>query len=394
MSLLPLLGLAGLMGLVAAWLAGLLLVFPARLPGGKELPWLRGPVASSSARIAAYAEDRLVSGLPEPSRIFENLGPDRYRREIFRSLRSQTDAHVDEVMARRNARAWSALSSYARQRVYAHVHRRLPFVVDNFVENVHRDLDVIIRPGHLVRAYFTADPDAASRLFHSAFAADLRACLPAAVLAGTTAGWLVSHMAAGPWALAWVTGAAALAGALLTPVWLLYPRRKVTVWPFLIQGTVYRRRRRYLRLLAVRIANEALSWRTISSEFLRGGQAERVHMIMRREVAGILDTALFKATLQILVGPEAVVEVKRSALEKAMDLLAATPMSPALRESFRVEVERTLLHAAEADADEEAYERLWITTLDASWRYLAPALAAAGFLLGALLAQVLPALST
>ncbi len=84
------------MGLVAAWLAGLLLVFPARLPGGRQLPWLRGPVAASSARVAAYAEARLVSGLPEPSRIFENLGPDRYRREIFRSLRSQTDAHVDE----------------------------------------------------------------------------------------------------------------------------------------------------------------------------------------------------------------------------------------------------------------------------------------------------------
>lgn len=390
MSLLPLLGLAGLVGLLAAWLSGLLLVFPSRVAGDSQFSWLRSPVAASARQVAGFAEHHLLVSLPQPSRLFENLGPDRYRREIFRSLRSQTDAHVDEVMARRNARAWGALSAYARQRIYAHVHRRLPYVVDNLVENVHRDLDVIIRPPELTHAYFVAEPDAATKLFLKAFASDLRAALPLAALAGALAGWAVSFWAGGEWLLPWVTASAAFTGALVVPLRLLFPRRTLTVWPFSIQGIVFRRRRRYIRLLAACLANEALSWRTVSSEFLRGGQSDRVRMILRREVGGILDNAVFKATLQILVGPEAVVEVKRSAQEKALDLLAATPVSPALREGYRLEVERTLMHVAESDADEDAYSDLWRNVLERSWRYTAPAIALMGLLLGILISWLVP----
>lgn len=392
-SLLPLLGLAGLVGLLAAWLASYLMVFPARMRNGWSVPWLRGPVAAGSTALAEYAEARLLSGLPEPSRLFESLGPDRYRREIFRSLRLQTALHVDDVMARRNARAWGGLSDYARQRVYAHVQRRLPFAVDNFIENIHRDLDVIIRPEHLLRAHFASEPEAPARLFQAAFAADLRASLPYAAVLGAAAGWVASLFLAGDGGLAWIMASAAWVGASWLPLRLLFPRRRLDVWPFSFQGFVYRRKPRYLRLLASSVAADALAWRTVSSEFLRGGQAERVRMIMRREVGGILDTAVFKATLQLLVGPEAVVEIKRSAQEKALDLLAAATISPALRESYRQEVERTLLHVAATDNDDDAYARLWAPVLTVSLQWLAPAIGIAGFLLGLALAAIFPALA-
>lgn len=384
----PLLGLAALVGLVAAWLTVLLLVFPVPRKAWAWMPALRGPVPASASLLSRFADEQVLSRLPAPSRFFENIGPDRFRREIFRNIRSSTDGHVDDVMGARTAPAWEALSLYARNRVYTHVHRRLPFAVDNFVDHVHRELNDIIVPAQLVDRYFVDSPEQAGHLFLSAFGRELRAALPLAALAGALAAWGVHGLVAGEWALGLVFGASAMVASGLLLLLLVYPRRPVNAWPFRLEGALYRRRRRFLRLLATRLAADALSWRVLSAEFLRGAHAGRVQLIMKREIGGILDTALFKATLQVLIGPEAVVAVKRSAIEKAMDILASTPISPALQESYRVEVERTLQHAAE-NADELAYEALWEETLRAAWKVIPPLLGAAGFLLG-LLAGWLP----
>jgi hypothetical protein len=384
LSLLPLIGLAGLAGALAAWLTVLLLVFPAGRAPGQLLALFRGQVISASTHLADFAGNRLLAALPSPARLFESLGPDRFRREIFRSLRSQTDNHVDDVMGRRNAKVWGALSVYARSRIYMHVQRRLPYVVDNFVEHVHRDLDEIISPAGLVRRYFEKSPEAAGQIFLAAFGADLRAALPLAAVGGGLAGWLAAVLIPGVWQVAWVIGIAALAGSLMVPVLLLFPRNPLHVWPLHWQGIVYRRRRRYLRILAARLANEALAWRVLSADFLLGSHSDRVRVIMRREVSGILDTALFKATLQLLIGPEGVVEVKRSALEKAMDVLTTTPVSATLQEGYRIEVERTLLHAADTEPDSEAYEYLWKASLGGVWKVLPPLFLATGFAVGAL----------
>lgn len=385
MALLPLLGLAALTGLLAAWLTVLLLVFPAGpVPHGSRFP-VRGPLHAAAGSVAAFAQEHLVSLLPPPSRVFENLGPDRFRREIFRNLRSSTDNHVDDVMGRRNAPAWAALSVYARTRVYGHVHRRLPFVVDNFVDHVHRELDDIVSPDALVQRYFLESPTHVGQVFLSAFGADLRAGLPLAALAGAGAGWLGSLVAPGEgWSLAWVMGGAALAGSLLVMALLCFPRNALRAWPFRMEGILSRRRRRFMRILARRLANEALAWRAVSGEMLHGAHAERVHLIMRREVSEILDTTLFKATLQLLIGPEALVAVRRSAIEKAMDVLATTPVSSALQESYRLEIERTLLHAADTGGNDEAYLRLWNDALRGAWKVIPILLALGAFGLGTL----------
>ena len=139
--------------------------------------------------------------------------------------------------------------------------------------------------------------------------------------------------------------------------------------------------------LASRLANEALSWRVLAGEFIGGGQAARVRQLMRREVSSILDAPLFKATLQFLVGAEGVVAVKASATEKALEMLASSPVSPALREHYRAEIERTLLQAAD-EVSPEAYAMLWQQVLGGAWRRLPLLLALPAFVAGWLLAAL------
>lgn len=368
-------GLAALIALLSAWLTVLLLVHPLRARGAGRT-WSLGSLISANATpIAEFADQQLLSALPSPRQFFEQLGPDRFRREFALALKARMDEHVDDVMSRRNEHAWLSLSSYARNRVYAHVHRRLPYAIDDFVDHVQHELDEILSVSLLVRRHVQERPERLAALFLSAFGSDIRRVLPLAALGGGAAGgWVL--LVAGHWALPAGLGVAAFAGSALMLLALGWPRRPGGPWPLRVQGILYRRRERFVAGLARQLANEALAWRSLVGEFLHGPQAGRSRQIMRREVSGILDAPLFKATLQWLLGPEGVYAVKSSALEKAMELLSSTPVSAALQEASRQELQRTLEHAAQAVVADD-YAGMWRPLLRQAWRTLPWALSAA-----------------
>lgn len=373
--------LAGVVaGTVAGWLTVILLVHPARARGMQGVFEVQGVVSARASSLSAFATRNLVVALPAPRHFFEQLGPDRFRREFGRSLKARIDEHVDDVMSRRTERVWSSLSVYARNRVYTHVHRRLPYVVDDFVDSLQGELDDLVQPAELVRRHMVESPETVAATFLAAFGRGLRAALPLSALAGLLIGCLLLWLGVSGALLTILTMVlAAASGSLVMLLVLSRPRVPGGVWPWRTHGILYRKRREFLRGLAVRLANDALSWRALAGEFFGESQAPRVRQVMRRQVSSIVDAPLFKATLQFLVGAEGVVAVKTSAVEKALEILSSTPVSAALREHYRAEVERTLLQAAD-DVSPEAYEALWRDVLRPAWRVL-PALLGAGALL-------------
>lgn len=382
-----LLGLAAAAGIGGGWLAVTLLHLerPAGIPG--LLP-VQGLVCGGADAFAAFAAGHLLVDLPTPRRFFEQLGPDRFRREFTRALRESIDQHVDDVMTRRNGRSWEALSTYARHRIYAHVHRRLPYAVDDFVDHMQRELDQIVHPSLLVQRWFVANPERIADIFLRAFGADLRVALGWGTLAAVVVAFPVPLLLDG--VAAWAVATALAAGvAALTVLWLLaLPVQVVGIWPLRWQGILQRRRLRFQQALAGMVVHDALGWRAITGEFLRGAHAGRMRHMMRREVASILDVTMFRASMQLMLGPEGFAEVKSSAVEKAVEMLAAAPVSPALREHYRQELERTLAPAVQS-VPIEAWVALWRSVLARAWKYvplLAAALGlAAGWLLGTLL---------
>lgn len=384
------LGLTGLAGLLSAWATVLLLVYPVRERGVPGLVPVQGFVTARAESTAGFVETYLLPALPPPRRLFEQLGPDRFRREFSRTLKAHLDNHVDDVMSRRNGRVWDNLSVYARNRVYAHVHRRLPFVVDDFVEHVQRELDDIVDMRAMVRRFFEERPDVVARLFIESFGPDLRLVLPLATGSAMLAGLVpLLLLGTGHGGLALGSGVAALSAALVVLAVLSRPSVRGGVWPFHTQGILHRRRGRFLQGLARRVANDALSWQALVGEFLHGAHAPRVRHIMRREVSGILDVSVFRATLQFMLGPEGFAEAKASAVEKALEVLSSSPLNPALREHYRVEVERTLEHAVRSVPD-QAYVSYWDHVLSQAWRRLPVQLGVAGLALGWLVFWLVP----
>ncbi len=361
-------GLAALIALLSAWLTVILLVHPLRSRGAGKSWSLGSLIGANSLPIADFCDNSLLSRLPSPRRFFEQLGPDRFRREFSLALKSRLDEHVDDVMSRRNEHAWLSLSSYARNRVYGHLHRRLPYAIDDFVDHVQQDLDEILSPSLLVRRHVQERPERLGALFLSAFGSDIRRLLPvAALVGGALGGWVL--LGTGRWALPAGMAIAAFAGSALMLLALGWPRDPGGAWPLRVQGILYRRRERFVTALARQLANEALAWRSLVGEFLHGPHAGRSRQIMRREVSGILDVPLFKATLQWLLGPEGVYAVKSSALEKAMELLSSTPVSAALQEACRQELQRSLEHAAQGVTADD-YAGMWRPMLRQAWRTL------------------------
>lgn len=366
----------------AGWLTVILLVHPLRPRGIPGIVDMQGVVSARADSLSAFATRNFLTALPRPRRFFEHLGPDRFRREFSRAMKEGIDEHVDDVMTRRTGRQWGALSVYARNRVYAHVHRRLPYVVDDFVDTLQSELDDLVQPADLVSRHLKQCPEMTAAAFLSAFGAPLRSVLPLAALTGAGVAGFFS------WAgfnNAFMTvlcfAVAGLAGSYTVLAVLTRPQMPGGVWPLHAHGILFRYRRAFLRDLASRVANEALSWRAMAGQFFNEAQATRVRHVMRRQVSSIVDAPVFKATLQFLVGAEGVVAVKTSAVEKALELLSTTPVSPALREHYRSEVERTLLQAAE-EVSPETYESLWKDVLRPAWRYLPPVMAAGGVLVG------------
>lgn len=361
------LALAAGMGVAAGWLVVMFLLYPQRQMGIPGLMPFQGQINARAADITAFAQQHLLVGMPPPRRFFEQLGPDRFRREFARALKERLDEHVDDVMTRRNGNSWEALSDYARGRIYAHVHRRLPYVVDDFVDHLQHDLNDIVHPSVLVRRHFESNPEQLNRAFVECFGADLRAAL---LLAGLVAGLLalpVVFLADGVWHWVLIGGFSALGGSLIVLLRMSWPVEQAGIWPLRTQGILHRNRQRFVQALADQIVDGALSWRAIVGEFLKGAHAGRVRHMMRREVAAILDVPLFRTSMQLLLGPEGFAEVKSSAVEKAVELLAAVPISAALREHYRFELQRTIGYAASRVAPEHS-ALLWQRVLERTWR--------------------------
>lgn len=380
--------LTAVTGLAAGWAAVMLLVQPQRLLGVPGLVSVQGICPARRQEFAAFAATHLLVSLSSPKRFFELLGPDRFRREFGRALKARIDEHVDDVMTRRNERSWATLSGYARNRIYSHVHRRLPYVVDDFVDHIQQDLDEIIRPAVLVRSHFEARPDQLSRLFLGVFGPDLRALLPVAALAGFLVGLPAAALLQHPWHYMVLLVLAAAAGAGVILLLLVRPLAVRGFWPLRTRAVIHRRQQAFNLALARLIADETLPWPALMSEFLRGAHAGRVRYMMRREVAGILDVPMFRASMQLLLGPEGFAEVKSSAVEKAVEMLADTPVSPALREHYRAELQRTLEHAAAA-IPEAATTAFWQQQLAGVWRQVLPPVLATAAVLGLALGWLL-----
>ncbi|MFZ5723305.1 MAG: hypothetical protein ACOY33_06555 [Pseudomonadota bacterium] len=383
-----LLGLAAAVGTLAGWSAVMLLLHPVRPAGIPGLVPIQGYVSAHGNGMATFAIEQLLADFPSPRRFFEQLGPDRFRREFSRALKERLDEHVEDVMTRRNGRSWEALSSYARDRIYAHVHRRLPYVIDDFVDHVQRDLDDIVHPAVLVRRHFTLHPERVAQAFMDSFGADLRAALPVGMLAALAAALPVVLLFDGPWAWAITGGLSAVTASLVVLYLLSRPVERGGIWPLQMQGILHRHRQRFVQQLVVQVVNDALGWRSVVGEFLRGAHAGRVRHMMRREVASILDVPVFRTSMQLLLGPEGFAEVKSSAVEKAVEMLASAPVSVSLREHYRVELTRTLGHAA-ARVPATAYEALWEPVLERAWRYVPLLTGVGGLLLGAAFGRLL-----
>ncbi len=383
-----LLSLAAAVSVVSAWSTVLLLAYPGRQSPFAGLVSLRGVLGAHADTFAAFVGQHLLAELPAPRRFFEQLGPDRFRRELIQALQAGIDEHVDDMMSRRNERVWGALPGYARDRVYAHIHRQVPYAIDTFVDQIQRDLDVVISPSGLVHRYFVAHPETISTMFLASFGRRLRAILPLAALLGVGVGYLGLGLGVGPWATAFTLAFAALAGSSCLLFSLGRTASRSGLWSS-GQGVLQQQREHFLRALARITANEALAWRVLAGEMLHGAYALRVRQIMRREVSGILDATLFKITLQWLLGPAGVYEMKSSALEKATEVLTATPISAALRENCRQDIECALLRAA-ANTSAEQYAQLWGKILRRAWQILPPALAVAGFIAGWIVGWSLP----
>lgn len=383
-----LLGLAAAAGAGGGWLAVMLMLHPVHPTGIPGLLPVQGFVSGKADAFAAFAVGHLLQDLPAPRRFFEQLGPDRFRREFGRVLREGIDAHVDDVMTRRNGPSWEALSAYARARIYAHVHRRLPYVVDDFVDHVQRELDDIVHPSLLVRRWFSEHPERLADIFLRAFGRELRSALPWAVLVAVAVAFPVPWLVQGPWAWAVAGGISAAAAALTMLVLLSRPVAMVGVWPLRWQGIVHQRRQRFLQALSGMVVHDALGWRAINGEFLRGAHAGRVRHMMRREVAAILDVPMFRASMQLLLGPEGFAEVKSSAVEKAVEMLASAPVSAALREHYRQELERTLAPAVFRVPPGE-WAALWREVFARAWKYVPLLAGAAGLLVGAAIGALL-----
>lgn len=205
-------------------------------------------------------------------------------------------------------------------------------------------------------------------------------------MAGALAGGLFLPLA-GPWGMALMMAAGSMAGCLLLLLALSTPISRRGLWPVHVHGIAHRHRQRFLRALARRLVDEALAWPTVTAEIFHGTHAGRMRRIMKRGVTGILDMSVFRATLQLLLGLEGFADVKGAALEKAMEVLSTTPVSPSLREYYRRELELAIEHAA-AQVPVEAYTALWQDILRRAWKILPWLLAAGGLLIGGLLGRL------
>ena len=300
-----------------------------RRAGGKALHLLgwQGIIPRKARKMSDIVFENVIRRVGSVSDFMRQMEPEKVGQFVARSVEEHIEDYTDAVMCERNSLLWENLPLRLRRRVYAHVRRHLPKVMDALVQAIIGDIEQLVDVKDMCGRQIEADKALMVRIFQEVGHAEIRFIINASFWIGLAFGGLQMVLF---WFLPWhglLPVYAAVLGLLTNWIALAMvfrPVDPVKVGPFTFQGVFLRRQAEVADQFAALTSQEMLTISRFMREVLDGQRSGRARQLIRRHVSALVDmNVLARTGAQLAIGPAGYADLKAVIVEKGSQLALA-----------------------------------------------------------------------
>jgi uncharacterized membrane protein YheB (UPF0754 family) len=321
--------LAAAIGYVTKLVAIRMMFLPLEYQGKRPFGW-QGIVPAHAARMASIAVDMMTSQLISPADVVRRLDPDRIARQIAEPLHEVAADLTAEIAAELQPELWHSLPEPVRRLVLRRIEAEAPKLAASVLRAVQDDVTAVFDLRDMVVTNLVRDKALLNRIFTESGGREFRFITHAGLVFGAAIG--VIQLVA--WALfrepllmpffgavtGWFTDWLALK-MIFVPA---EPRRYLGLVTW--QGLFLRRRDEVTEAYATLIAQEVITPRKVIEAVLHGPLADRLFVLIQREVQTALARQIGPARPLMLfaVGTRRYQRMKHLVAERVMERLPET----------------------------------------------------------------------
>ncbi|HET8706231.1 MAG TPA: hypothetical protein VFM46_08020, partial [Pseudomonadales bacterium] len=315
---------AAIAGLLANWLAVMLLFHPRDYFGIKPLGW-QGLIPARSRHIARIMAHNIIHTIGDVETLYARLEPEQITKHLARSIRPHLDTHLDEIMLHHNPVYWENLPVFFKNRFYSHAHRQLELALDDLIEAVGDNVHRLWNLEAMLEQVLLQNKSVLIKLFHEVgdehFSFLVRAGFGAGFICGLFCMFVQLLFPNWWWAICMLGMISGAVCNWLVIQWIFGPVPAVKFGPFKLQSRFVRSQTLLAEKFADTAAYELITAAHVFDHLLHGPQQKLMRNLIHKHVATIVDAAHIKAFAQLSLGLGKFVDIKQAMTLKSHELI-------------------------------------------------------------------------
>ncbi len=331
------------------WMALKMVFYPISFWGFKlgNLPvgW-QGIVPRKAGKISGILVDQSLSKIGSLDEFFREMKPDEMAEFVSEALMENIDDFIDEVMTDRNKTLWENLPNGIKRRIYDHVRKQVPSIMENLVTELTFSVEELVDMRDMVVKQMENDRAMMVRMFLRVGQKEIDYIWHSSFWIGLFFGvvqmfvWLVV-----PWHWTLVFWAA-LWGFLTNwiAIWMVFnPIEPKKIMGMTWHGAFMRRQAEVSEVFSHVSTRELFTIRQIMNEMMFGPKADKTRKVVKRHVSKLLDTPIVRTAIQMKMGWEEYAKLKDTIVDKSIAATMVPISDPDLNESRAAKVNELFL---------------------------------------------------
>ena len=336
---------------IHVWMALKMVFYPIRFIGVHlgpiPLGW-QGIVPRKAGKISGILVDQSLSKIGSLDEFFSEMKPDEMAEFISESMMDNVEELIDEVMSERNSTLWENLPRAIKRRIYTHVRKQVPGIMDSLVTELTFNVENLVDMREMVVRQMESDREMMVRMFLRVGQKEIDFIWHISAAIGAFFGivqmgvWLVVpwHWTLVFWAAFW---------GLLTnwiAIWMVFnpvePKR-IPILGWTWHGAFMRRQTEVSEVFAHISTRELFTIKQIMTEMMFGPKADKTRKVVKRHVSRMLDSPIVRTAIQMTMGWEEYAKLKDTIIDKSIEATMGPISDPGLNESRAVKVNELFL---------------------------------------------------
>jgi uncharacterized membrane protein YheB (UPF0754 family) len=300
-------------------------MFGFKFPG---IGW-QGIIPRKARKMSNIVVDKTISKMGTVSDFLREMEPEKIGDYVSRAVSVRIEEYVDDVMNEHNRVLWENLPKMIKNRVYEHVRKRLPDIMDHLVKAIIDNIDDLVDVKEMCGNQMEADRSLIVRIFQEVGDKEFKFIINVSFWIGLGFGFIQMILFYFvPWhaLLPLYAAVLGLATNWLALAMVFRPLQPTKVGPFTFQGVFLKRQPAVSDKFAELTSREMLTVGHFMREILAGKNADRTRLLVKRHVAPMLESPIVRTAMQMTMGPGGYADIKSSIAARSTHM-AMDPLS-------------------------------------------------------------------